>query len=210
MLERKRVLIADDHPIYLLGLRALLETVSEHYHVIDEAATTDELIAKLESESVDILVTDFSMPGVKYNDGLALIQLLKRRWPKLAIVVVTMISNPAVQSSLLRLGVRAVLNKESLARDLLKTIKSVSSPLVSSITRAKNDEAISHTSIKLTPKENEILRLLLRGMTVNEISCRLRRTKQTVSAQKNSAMRKLGVTSEYELYQYVQQLGLLS
>ena len=54
-----------------------------------------------------------------------------------------------------------------------------------------------------------MLRLLLRGLTVSDISTRLNRTKQTVSAQKKSAMRKLGVT-EYELYQQLQQLGLVS
>jgi len=55
-----------------------------------------------------------------------------------------------------------------------------------------------------------VLRLVLRGLTVSDISTRLNRTKQTVSAQKKSAMRKLGVTSEYELYQQLQQLGLVS
>jgi two-component system capsular synthesis response regulator RcsB len=66
------------------------------------------------------------------------------------------------------------------------------------------------SGISLTPKESEVLRLLLRGLTVSDISTRLNRTKQTVSAQKKSAMRKLGVTSEYELYQQLQQLGLAS
>ncbi|WP_342321931.1 response regulator [Kosakonia sp. BYX6] len=210
MSKKKNILIADDHPIYLMGLRALLTPLSRQYQIIDEALTTDELITKLEQHSIDILITDFSMPGEKYNDGLALIQLIKRRWPSLLIIVVTMVSNPGVQRSLRRLGVHAVLSKASLSTELLHTMKRLAPALACAKAWPDSDEAQPGLRVSLTPKENEVLRLLLRGLTVNEISTRLSRTKQTVSAQKKSAMRKLGVTSEYELYEYLQQLGLTS
>ncbi|WLI78754.1 response regulator [Kosakonia sp. H02] len=207
---KKNILIADDHPIYLMGLRALLTPLSRQYLIIDEALTTDELVMKLEHQPTDILITDFSMPGEKYNDGLALIQLIKRRWPTLLIIVVTMISNPGVQRSLRRLGVHAVLSKASLSTELLHTMKRLPGALSASKVELENAPPIPTLRVRLTPKENEVLRLLLRGLTVNEISTRLSRTKQTVSAQKKSAMRKFGVTSEYELYQYLQQVGLTS
>lgn len=210
MLKPKKVLIADDHPIYLMGLRALLNPLSGQYHIVDEAMTTDELVVKLEQQPADILITDFSMPGTRYNDGLALIQLVKRRWPELLIIVVTMVSNPGLQRSLMRLGVHRVLNKASLSTELLHTMKSLTSAMAAGRIGSSKERTTTKTTVHLTPKENEVLRLLLRGMTVNEISVRLSRTKQTVSAQKKSAMRKLGATSEYELYQSVQQLGLIS
>ncbi len=210
MPEPKKVLIADDHPIFLMGLRALLTPLSGQYHIIDEAVTTDELVIKLEHQSADVLITDFSMPGTRYNDGLALIQLVRRRWPTLLIIVVTMISNPGLLRSLVRLGVHRVLNKASLSAELLQTMKSLSTLPAASRINNEKERTVAKIAVKLTPKENEVLRLLLRGMTVNEISVRLSRTKQTVSAQKKSAMRKLGATSEYELYHYVQQIGLIS
>ena len=210
MLKPKKVLIADDHPIYLMGMRTLLAPLSAQYLIIDEAMTTDEVVAKLEQHATDILITDLSMPGERYNDGLALIQLLKRRWPDLLIIVVSMINNPGIQHSLLRLGVHTVLNKASLSTKLLQTLQALTSPAISPRTNTPQEDASAQLEVKLTPKENEVLRLLLRGMTVNDISTRLSRTKQTVSAQKKSAMRKLGVTSEYELYQYLQQIGLTS
>lgn len=210
MPEPKKLLIADDHPIFLMGLRALLTPLSGQYHIIDEAVTTDELVIKLEHQSADVLITDFSMPGTRYNDGLALIQLVRRRWPTLLIIVVTMISNPGLLRSLVRLGVHRVLNKASLSAELLQTMKSLSTLPAASRTNNEKERTVAKIAVKLTPKENEVLRLLLRGMTVNEISVRLSRTKQTVSAQKKSAMRKLGATSEYELYHYVQQIGLIS
>lgn len=203
----KKILIADDHPIYLMGLRVLLSPLAGQYHIVDEALTTDDVISKLESGDIDILITDFSMPGDKYNDGLALIQLIKRRWPALRIIVVTMIDNPGIQRALQQLGVHGVLSKAGLSTELVQFIKGLSSTFALSKPTA---DAPASTGINLTPKESEVLRLLLRGLTVGDISARLNRTKQTVSAQKKSAMRKLGVTSEYELYQQLQQLGLTS
>lgn len=203
----KKILIADDHPIYLMGLRVLLSPLAGQYHIVDEALTTDEVISKLERYDIDILITDFSMPGDKYNDGLALIQLIKRRWPALRIIVVTMIDNPGIQRALQQLGVHGVLSKAGLSTELVQFIKGLSSTFALSKPTA---DAPASTGINLTPKESEVLRLLLRGLTVGDISARLNRTKQTVSAQKKSAMRKLGVTSEYELYQQLQQLGLTS
>jgi len=199
----KKILIADDHPIYLMGLRALLTPLAGQYHIVDEALTTDDVISKLERDDIDILITDFSMPGDKYNDGLALIQLIKRRWPALVIIVVTMINNPGIERALRQLGVNAVLSKAGLSTELVHVIKGLTGAFAPS-------KPTAPTGISLTPKESEVLRLLLRGLTVSDISTRLNRTKQTVSAQKKSAMRKLGVTSEYELYQQLQQLGLAS
>ncbi|OON41332.1 DNA-binding response regulator [Izhakiella australiensis] len=202
---RKTVLIADDHPVYLLGLRTLLQSQAGRYEVIHEAVSADELVEKLTKQPVDVVITDLSMPGQQHADGLALVQYVRRRWPDIVVIVVTMITNPGIQNSLSRLGVQAILNKNSLSVDLLQTMKSLFSPTARKATVVKNEVAVA-----LSPKEMEVLRLLLRGLTVNEISAHLKRTKQTVSAQKSSAMRKLGVTSEFELYQYAQQLGLNS
>ncbi|MFZ5233629.1 response regulator transcription factor [Enterobacter bugandensis] len=63
---------------------------------------------------------------------------------------------------------------------------------------------------QLTERETEVLRLLVRGFTVNEISAQLNRTKQTISTQKKSAMSKLNARNDFELLQCAQSLGLVS
>ncbi|MEG3130418.1 response regulator transcription factor [Pantoea cypripedii] len=195
---KKTVLIADDHPVYLLGLRTLLQTRHDLYQIVHEATSADELMAQLAQQPVDIIITDLSMPGVDSPDGLAMIQALMRRYPQSMVVVITMISNPELLSALRRQGVHAVLSKNSLSTELIKTLR-----------RPRQQQADStKPEAHLTQREIEVLRLLLRGLTVNQIGEQLNRTKQTISTQKNSAMRKLGATNDYELFQCAQSLGL--
>lgn len=195
---QKTVLIADDHPVYLLGLRTLLQTRSDLYRVVHEALNSDEVMDKLAISPVDIIITDLSMPGERFPDGLTMIQTLARRYPQSMIVVVTMITNPELLASLRRSGVHAVLSKNSLSTNLVQTLHSAQLGHV----------APAKPQIQLTRRETEVLRLMLRGLTVNQISEQLNRTKQTISAQKISAMRKLGATSDFELFQCAQSLGL--
>ena len=195
---RKTILIADDHPVYLLGLRTLLQTRSDRYLIVHEAFTVDELMAKLAQQAVDIIITDLSMPGSRHPDGLTMVQTLRRHFPQSMIVVITMMSNPELLASLRRCGVHAVLSKNSLSQNLLKTLHS---SLVGRIAPAE-------PKIRLTERELEVLRLLMQGMTVNQIGEYLNRTKQTISTQKISAMRKLGVTTNFELFQCMQDMGL--
>ncbi|PKB91366.1 DNA-binding response regulator [Ewingella americana] len=195
---QKTVLIADDHPVYLLGLRTLLQTRIDRYRIVHEALNADEVMDKLAQKPVDIIITDLSMPGERYPDGLTMIQTIARRYPQSMIVVVTMITNPELLASLRRCGVHSVLSKNSLSTNLVQTLHST----------RQGHMAPVKPEVQLTQRETEVLRLLLRGLTVNQISEQLNRTKQTISAQKNSAMRKLGASSDFELFQCAQSLGL--
>jgi two-component system capsular synthesis response regulator RcsB len=195
---QKTVLIADDHPVYLLGLRTLLQIRSDRYRIVHEALSADEVMDKLDQQPVDIIITDLSMPGQRYPDGLTMIKTIARRYPESMIVVVTMITNPELLTSLRRYGVHSVLNKNSLSTNLVQTLHSTQQGHVAPV----------KPEVHLTLRETEVLRLLLRGMTVNQISEQLNRTKQTISSQKNSAMRKLGASSDFELFQCAQSLGL--
>ena len=198
---QKKVLIADDHPVYLLGLQALIKTRTDLYEIIHEASTSDEVMEHLSRQPVDIIITDLSMPGKHVPDGLAMIETLLRRYPQTMVVVITMITNPALLTSLRRMGAHAVLHKNSLSTELLTALRSA--------THQRTSEPVPPKAA-LTQREIEVVRMLLRGLTVNQISEQLSRTKQTISTQKNSAMRKLGATTDYELFQCAQEMGLNS
>ncbi|WP_025127568.1 response regulator transcription factor [Pseudomonas sp. PH1b] len=213
--NRLRIILADDHPIFLIGLRAVLEQ-DPSLSIVGEATSPSALIQRVQEIECDVLVTDFMMPAEQQNDGLRLIEQLRRHHPELPIVVVTMLNHAGLFRSILDLGVMGLLSKASLAEELPSAIARARQhkPYVAqAIQRALSlagevgpDRLVS--ADQLSPRELEVIRLLAAGHAVGEIASRLSRSKQTVSAQKVSAMRKLGLSSEAALYIYVQEHGL--
>lgn len=99
-----RVIVADDHPIFLIGLRVVLEQ-DNLASVVAEACNPDELLQALERHACDVLVTDFMMPVERQNDGLRLLQRIRRDFPTLPVIVVTTLSNAGLFQSMLDLDV---------------------------------------------------------------------------------------------------------
>lgn len=210
-----RIVLADDHPIFRIGLRAVLEQ-DPGLRVVAEAGSPQELTQCLSETECGLLITDFMMPSKEQSDGLRLIAYIRRHWPKLPIVVVTMLTNPGLLRSILNLEVAGLLGKASLVNELPAAIASLkrNKPFVAQSvkslltlpgdTRAR--QTVGHAD--LSPREIEITRLLAQGLSVNEIASQLNRSKQTISAQKVSAMRKLGIGNDAALYIYLQSHGL--
>lgn len=210
-----RVIVADDHPIFLIGLRVVLEQ-DNLASVVAEACNPDELLQALERHACDVLVTDFMMPVERQNDGLRLLQRIRRDFPALPVIVVTTLSNAGLFQSMLDLDVRGLLSKASLAGELPAAIKEVrrGELFVADSVRSVLSEARQHgpdgllPADRLSPRELEVLRLLSAGHTVGQIAAQLNRSKQTVSAQKVAAMRKLGLANDAALFIYLQESGM--
>ncbi|WP_460371191.1 response regulator [Pseudomonas sp. Tul1A2] len=207
-METFNVVIADDHPIVLLGVRELVER-DRRFNVVGEAVCPDGLIELLKSQAVDLLITDFNMPGdSRYGDGLKLVEYVTRHFPEVRVLVLTMISNPLILTRLQELGVLAVIQKSQLHAEIEVALKAIAKgnrvrhkePAPTSVLNdgADLDERFS----RLSPKEHEILRLFVQGQGVNEIARGLNRSAKTISTQKISAMRKLEVNSDQELLAY--------
>ncbi|WP_217480833.1 response regulator [Enterobacter chuandaensis] len=200
---QKRIVIADDHPVFLIGLRAVISSVfMEDFTVIDEVVTVDQLVASLDKTLPDVLLTDFNMPGRHYSDGLRLIEMLRRKYPSLPVVVVTVMSNPGLIKTIIATGVYGVINKQSLATELTLCLKRLLQG------RRYTQPEVAGEAAQMTPRELEVVRLLAQGKSVNDIAAMLNRTKQTISGQKKSAMNKIGVTSTAELLEYLRTLGI--
>ncbi len=210
----KTVLIADDHPVYLLGLKTLLETqFANDYRLCGTASNVDELLASLKSFLPDLLLTDFNMPGTQHSDGLHLIQFLRRTYPNLPIIVISILSNQAIANVMLKSGIIAVINKQSLSTELNICLKS----LIQGQDLARNSKAQLAKTLtdigysrqsQLSPKETEVMRLMKQGQTVNQIAQMLHRSKQTISGQKKSAMNKLGLNTDADLFEYLLKIDL--
>lgn len=205
-----RVIVADDHPVFLLGLKTVLANFPESYDVVGEASDTSTLFSLLATENADVLISDFNMPSDLNKDGLWMISQIRKKYPKLTIVVVTMINDRSIVNSLLKYDVKAILNKMSLSHELVEGLNATAGnqePYLSEHYRPTPHEKIEK---ELTAKEFSVVILLAQGKSVNEISKILYRTKQTISAQKRSAMKKLGLKNESELYFFLEQACMKS
>lgn len=205
-----RIVLADDHPIFLLGLRTVLEQ-DVTLQVVAEADGPGRLMETLNTTPCDLLISDFAMPVEGENDGLRLLHKVRRDWPQLPVLVVTMLNNAALFRAMLDSGVRGLLGKGSLASELPTAIAHLrdGKPYIGrSIEQTLREAEELQGPAALSPKELEVIRLLASGRAVGEIAQLLNRSKQTVSAQKVSAMRKLGLDNDAALFIYLQEHGL--
>ncbi|CAH0287544.1 MULTISPECIES: response regulator transcription factor [Stenotrophomonas] len=207
-----RIAIADDHPIVLLGTRVVVEAGGRH-RVVAEAQSAEQLLSILASQPVDMVLTDFSMPGGSRSDGHAMLQALSRNHPDVPVILVTMITNATSLHMALRSGVRGVVHKGSGVDNVREAVDMVlggrtylDPMLAPCLQEAGHDRSLS----VLSPKELEVLRLYVSGPSITEIAAQLRRTVSTISRQRISAMRKLGISNDAELFAYAfeEKLGL--
>ena len=211
-----KVVIADDHPVILFGAeQALLKFPG--IQVVARARQSTELIKVLQTTACDVLVTDLAMPGGQFGDGLPLIGYLRRNFPNLPIVVLTMLENAALLQRLRELGVTSVVNKSDDLSHIGLAVQHVSrhleylSPSVkASLDALRMNAGGKSDEVMLSRRELEVVRLFVSGMTIKEISEQLNRSIKTISTQKNTAIRKLGIDRDSELFQYAQSNGLLN
>lgn len=211
----KTIVIADDHPLFLMGLRVSIEQLGG-FRILGEANNVDELYHLLEASPPDILITDFSMPGQKHMDGVRLIRNIRTRFPFMPVVVITILANPGLIDALYKYGVYKVINKQSISSELSKTLNVLGSFGTTKKTRnthIRNVNSSSRTKSKpgmdtLSPREYEVMRLLAEGYSITQIAEMQNRSKQTISSQKKSGMTKLGVTSDAEFFEFIITTGL--
>lgn len=210
-------IIADDHPAVLLGVIASLGDAPS-IRVQGCASNSTEIAQLLETHDCRVLVSDYSMPGGIYGDGSSMLSALKRRYPQLGIVVMTSVNSSLVLRSLLSQGVRCIVSKSDDLSHLAPAIHAAYSggshfsTTVARVLSEMNDEPAARLNSLpvLTEREVEVVRLFVGGMSVNEIAAHLHRSKQTISSQKNSAMRKLNTERDGDLFKYAVEVGLVT
>ncbi|MCW0504458.1 MULTISPECIES: response regulator [Aeromonas] len=208
-----KIILADDHPLILTGIRSLIAHNQPGCEVVAEAHQVSELLNTLQQHSCDLLITDFSMPGDERSDGLTMIQQLKRDYPTLPILVLTQIHNAGILQSLLQLGVSGILLKKAVISELSDAIRQILSGhsyIGGSVKNLLAEAGLDHQTglVQLTPKESEVVRLLAGGMSVTQVAEYLHRSVKTISTQKKSAMLRLGLQSDSALFHYAKEQGL--
>lgn len=207
-----RVLLVDDHPLVRAGVRRVLET-NPDIRIVAEAASGDAALQLLERERPDVLVLDLAMPD---TDGLEVLRRVKRRWPELGVVILTMHANPEYLKRAIQYGVDAYVLKESAAQELVAAVDRVR--------RGQSDQRLEPRSAPggpplslsgqrtvslLTPRECEVLRDIALGLATKEIAARLRLSVRTVETHRANLTRKLGLHSVALLTRFALREGLV-
>ena len=203
-----KVVIADDHPVVLVGLREVIQR-DEYFNLVGEALTSSQLIEQLTLHQPALVITDFNMPGDDtYGDGLRLIEYIAEQFPRVKILVLTMVSNHLIISRLLELGVAGVIAKSHIHQEIGKALKALANdrsyiaPAEQASSVITNLTVIDERFSTLSPREVEVLRLFVAGSSIGDIARQLDRSVKTVSTQKVSAMRKLEVLTDHALLTY--------
>ena len=205
-----RLLLADDHAIVRAGYRHLLER-DARFAVVAEAATADEAYAQFRQHRPDLVVTDLSMPGAS---GLEVIQRILRAQDDARVLVFSMHGSPDVALAALRAGALGYVTKSSPPDVLLRAIHEVLegrralSPDIAQALALARLPGQRKPLEELTPREFDVLCMLIAPASVAEIARRLHLSPKTVQNLHYQIKSKLGVDSDIELTRLALSWGL--
>ncbi|AWV00217.1 DNA-binding response regulator [Burkholderia sp. JP2-270] len=208
-----KTVFANDRPLSLAGMEYIAGSTSA-IDLVGICRSTNELIASMSKIRCDVALVDYAMRGNGQMEGLALLGYLRRTYPEIGIVAMVTYENPVIIRSILERNVASVVSKFDDIGHIVTAIHACYgggkylSPLIKRSLETVNDGGNKRAS-KLSPREIEVIRLYLSGLSVSQIAERLKKGRQTISAQKVNAMKKLGVTSDVELIRCATCLDLI-
>jgi two-component system response regulator NreC len=212
--EPYRVLIADDHVIVRSGVRLLLDAEKD-IEVVGEALDGSEAIKLAEEMRPDVILMDITMPTI---DGLEATRQIKARWPDISVLILTMHRNDEYFFEALKAGASGYVLKAADTSELIHAVRIVGQgevflypTMARKLVQSYLDELKSGTRPEpvLSPREDEIMRLLVEGYSNSEIAEKLVVSPSTIHSHRSNLMNKLGLSSRYELIQYARQNGMI-
>ncbi|MBL0654482.1 MULTISPECIES: response regulator transcription factor [Aeromonas] len=211
-MRKTNIMTLDDHALILRGLNNLLLTDSS-LNLIDSFTTSKELLNALNKNPIDVVIMDYALSPDEM-DGLSLIKHLSNKHPTVALLVVSAHYSCGLVIQTLRAGAKGFISKNSDPDKIIKAVHSVAKGHVFLDEKMRNEirslemetsrnrgdmETRDLPLSQLSPKEHEVIRCFIEGMTVSDIAQKFHRSIKTISAQKQSAMRKLGIKTDHEL-----------
>jgi DNA-binding NarL/FixJ family response regulator len=213
-----KLLIADDHQLFIDGLHMLLDN-EDHIQVVGQALNGEEVLAVLGAQEVDIVLLDINMPD---TDPLALVKTIRAKHRRTKIVILTMYHGTRYYSKLIRHGIDGYLYKSEGKAVFLEAIEKamrgetyISKELLSDVAAPKGvnspafDLHLAAPENVLTKREIEILKLVAQEYSNQEIGEKLFISTSTVDTHRKHILLKLGVRNTVGLVKYCLQNNLL-
>lgn len=210
---RIRVLIADDHPVFRFGLRALL-LAEPDMEVVGEAASGEEAVTRCAELAPDVVLMDLNLPDI---NGITATRRIVQAQPQTGVLVITMFDDDSVFAAV-RAGARGYLIKGAEGEETLRAIRAVAhgeaifSPtiaarLIAYFAHLRGGAALPAFP-ELTEREREILALIAQGLTNQAIAERLVVSPKTVRNQVSTIFGKLQVADRAEAIVRAREAGL--
>lgn len=208
-----KIILADDHSLVRTGLKRLLDDV-ENLSVVGESDNGNDAILQVKELNPDIAILDINMPGL---DGIKTTEILRRDYPELNIIIISMHSDELFPQRLIKAGANAYLTKDSGIKEIIHAISEVMDSRTYICTEVAQKMALISTSggngaspfRNLSKRELEVLSLMIKGLKVSDISDKLCLSPKTVSTYRYRLFGKLSVQNDIELTKLAMQHGFI-
>jgi NarL family two-component system response regulator LiaR len=208
MADEIRLLLVDDHEMVRAGLRTFLD-LQDDMVVAGEAASAEQALALVPQLDPDIVVMDLQLPGMS---GIEAVKRLQLTHPRVKVVVLTEFAGQDSVLPAVRAGVAGYLLKDvgpSELADALRAVHAGGAQLHPQVAATVLQSVAESARDPLTPRENEVLRLVARGLSNRLIARELALSEKTVKAHVSAVLAKLGVTDRTQAALYAVRSGLV-
>ncbi len=211
-----KVIIADDHVLFRAGVKTAL-SLKKDVRIIGEADNGQQLLHLLKHLLPDVILLDIQMPIM---DGITTLPEIKKLYPDIRIIMLTMHNDHSMISKLMELGANAYLTKNSDSEVIYEAIKTcyaneyyfndlTNKALLDGLRTKRQADAFTPTEVKLTDKEKHILKLMCEEKSTKEIADMVDLSPRTVEAIRDKLKSKTGVKSMAGLVMYAVKSGII-
>jgi DNA-binding NarL/FixJ family response regulator len=207
-----RIIIADDHPLLIDGVKIVLEEMKD-VKVVGTAGNGLQLISVLRTTAADLVLLDLQMPKL---DGIDTLKILKKDFPKLKIIVFSNYGQPKLLKEIKALGADGYLLKNSssiILKEAVNTVTAGGNWFEEIDTEPKQSDLLANDFMKkyqLTSRETEIIGKIAEGFTSKEIASQLFLSEFTINTHRRNICRKLNIYTPVALLNFAKEHGIVS
>ncbi|MBA2611507.1 MAG: response regulator transcription factor [Bacteroidetes bacterium] len=208
-----KIVIADDHQMFIDGVRSLLKKETQ-LNFVHEALNGEDALSYIRKNEVNLLITDISMPGMT---GTELTKIIKKEMPDIKVLVLTMFNDPAIVNDILQSEAEGYILKNTGKQELLSAINKImddgtyySNEVMNLMLKHnKKKNSIAETKDQLTTRELEILKLVCEEFTTADIAEKLFISPRTVETHRKNIIEKTKTKTIVGLIKYAFEHNLM-